>query len=261
MKTEKAFTLIELLVVIAIIALLLAIIMPSLQMVKSIARQVVCAARMKQVGAGVIMYADTYNGYLPDDRDVSGSRWQHSYGVYREGQEVNGKLKPFRFAYLYELNLIEVPELFYCPGNKVDWMKYEFYCDPTPWGTLPQDNNGENQWVRIGLTYFPIESHVEINPATNSPYELATKHTNLNPNLPYTTDIIHRLDNISHKINDKYKLNALYKDGHVSTCSDQDVFDGGAYRDGDNPWDVFDTMSDTAQYGTIYYAVFKAIGP
>jgi prepilin-type N-terminal cleavage/methylation domain-containing protein/prepilin-type processing-associated H-X9-DG protein len=53
----KGFTLIELLVVIAIIALLLAILMPSLQKAKKIAQTVVCSSNMKQLAIGNLVYA------------------------------------------------------------------------------------------------------------------------------------------------------------------------------------------------------------
>jgi len=48
LRPKKGFTLIELLVVIAIIALLLAILMPSLKKAKQIARDVVCRSNLKQ---------------------------------------------------------------------------------------------------------------------------------------------------------------------------------------------------------------------
>lgn len=50
MRTQKAFTLIELLVVVAIIALLMAILMPALQRVKSQAKAVACMSYLKQWG-------------------------------------------------------------------------------------------------------------------------------------------------------------------------------------------------------------------
>ena len=55
-KTKKGFTLIELLVVISIIALLLSILMPSLQKVKEQARSAVCKSNLKQWGLCFSMY-------------------------------------------------------------------------------------------------------------------------------------------------------------------------------------------------------------
>ncbi len=60
---KKAFTLIELLVVISIIALLLSILMPSLQKVKVIARNLVCKNNLRQMMMGQITFAES-NGHF-----------------------------------------------------------------------------------------------------------------------------------------------------------------------------------------------------
>ncbi len=62
---EKAFTLIELLVVISIIALLLSILMPSLQRAKKAAQFVVCQSNQKQWGVAFNLYLADYEGKLP----------------------------------------------------------------------------------------------------------------------------------------------------------------------------------------------------
>ena len=64
MKRIKGFTLVELLVVIAIIALLLSILMPSLQKAREQARLIVCKAGLSQLGLANTMYAEQYNGRL-----------------------------------------------------------------------------------------------------------------------------------------------------------------------------------------------------
>ncbi len=62
MSKNKGFTLIELLVVIAIIALLMAILMPSLQRVKKQAKAVVCQSNLHQWGLYFSFYTDDNNG-------------------------------------------------------------------------------------------------------------------------------------------------------------------------------------------------------
>jgi len=64
MGRQKAFTLIELLVVIAIIALLMAILLPSLNLAKKQARAVACQALLKQWGVIWSMYCDDNDGYF-----------------------------------------------------------------------------------------------------------------------------------------------------------------------------------------------------
>jgi prepilin-type N-terminal cleavage/methylation domain-containing protein len=59
---NKGFTLMELLVVIAVIALLLSILAPSLQKAKSLARNVICNAHLKQWGYIWQMYLQDNNG-------------------------------------------------------------------------------------------------------------------------------------------------------------------------------------------------------
>lgn len=65
LRQQRAFTLIELLVVIAIIALLMAILMPSLARAKELARRVVCKSNLHQFTLIANTYAQDYEGCLP----------------------------------------------------------------------------------------------------------------------------------------------------------------------------------------------------
>lgn len=59
------FTLIELLVVVGIIAVLIAILIPSLSLARDLAQSSACAAHMKAAGTAVEMYATQYRGFIP----------------------------------------------------------------------------------------------------------------------------------------------------------------------------------------------------
>ncbi|MDH7568618.1 MAG: DUF1559 domain-containing protein [Armatimonadota bacterium] len=62
---RRGFTLIELLVVIAIIAILAAILFPVFARARENARKSACQSNLKQLGNGILMYAQDYDETLP----------------------------------------------------------------------------------------------------------------------------------------------------------------------------------------------------
>jgi prepilin-type N-terminal cleavage/methylation domain-containing protein/prepilin-type processing-associated H-X9-DG protein len=61
----KGFTLIELLVVIAIIAILAALLTPSLKQARDLAKSVNCLSQLRQIGLAASAYIDDGNNYMP----------------------------------------------------------------------------------------------------------------------------------------------------------------------------------------------------
>lgn len=127
-RSVAAFTLIELLVVISIIALLLSILMPSLQKAKEQARKVICSSRMHQVGIAVTMYAGDYSHKMPPF--ISGMTYKpiSSYGHYIATPGGPGFLIKQGLGLLLEGDVLAdidpksylaTTEMLFCPADKI----------------------------------------------------------------------------------------------------------------------------------------------
>ena len=95
------FTLIELLVVIAIIALLVALLMPSLKEAKELARRALCASQMRGIGVAAFAHAAEFDGWHPPEEaggsescsPTSARAHGHPFGYH--GSKHAGVLGPY----------------------------------------------------------------------------------------------------------------------------------------------------------------------
>ncbi len=240
-KNVAGFTLIELLVVIAVIALLLAILVPTLNMAKEHAKRVICSSHLKSIGMALVLYADENEGKLPQNDDPG-----HPYTAYRGDKSYanhpTGRT-PMKLGWLYETGLIDVPQIFYCPSTRVEGYKYKSYTKPGVWGTLPQDYNTQvtpprNNWVRTGYSYYPQSTEkIEIG-GIRFPL-VAEKHEKIDRNKTIVTDLIWSFNSLSHQVGNRPRgLNALFGDGHVHFSVTAAAFDPALWGDTVRPGSV-----------------------
>lgn len=107
MRKNQGFTLIELLVVIAIIALLLAILIPALNKVKTQAQDIICKTNMHQYQIVTEMYANENRDYMPNPwqslyeqvnfpgEDERYCRWHNPQFDLTQHREYAGPLWPY----------------------------------------------------------------------------------------------------------------------------------------------------------------------
>jgi prepilin-type N-terminal cleavage/methylation domain-containing protein len=91
---RPAFTLVELLVVIGIIAVLIALLLPSLNKARRHARGIACAANVRQLVSATIMYANENRQYFPSYNEINGSgqhvpgsHWAELLSPYLQGSK------------------------------------------------------------------------------------------------------------------------------------------------------------------------------
>lgn len=132
-NSKHGFTLIELLVVISIIALLIALLLPSLQKMRYQARTVVCAASLRQVGIGVTAYSVDQRSWYPyngardlDELEFSGQYYPNAerpWMIKSNGYfDLEKLLKPY-----FSSNL---GEAFLCAHMKSLWLEKTGSVDP-----------------------------------------------------------------------------------------------------------------------------------
>jgi prepilin-type N-terminal cleavage/methylation domain-containing protein/prepilin-type processing-associated H-X9-DG protein len=170
-----AFTLVELLVVIGIIAVLIAILIPTLSSVRESANRVKCASNIRQVLAALIMYSSEENQSLPAGSFYDGRRFTTGATKMLGFLSIRRPSTPFA-----NLNQMSGLSIFTCPsatkidgvGEDVPWYfgdEYGFDNDYFLPNTVKYDTVAGMQYFYIGGNG---RGHLDALPASNEPNDV-----------------------------------------------------------------------------------------
>ncbi len=208
MRSKNGFTLIELLVVIAIIALLLAILIPSLSAVKKMAAGSVCLYNLRGLSMSYYIYSQDnadklviassgQSRWVERPQDNSGSNTNHDSTL---PEKENGIMKGTLFPYS------ETVKLYHCPADRRFRANvrtrgkgaYRSYALPAG----ANSPNGMNDWYDTGITiiggglFFPLRKYTDfVSPGDKYVFveenytHTGGTDTSLPPDAGYNTDV------------------------------------------------------------------------
>jgi hypothetical protein len=237
------------------------ILLPTLARARDSAARVQCASNLRQLGLGVIAYANDNRGFLPirwrGDASSPQQYDDYKYTFYTWDNAVTPG-KAYALGLLFDQHYVRDSRVFFCPSQPENGFNAGSYT--LPLFTYPTQNY---------YTSYMFNPH-HTNTATAPVTELFTRLTQLRRPISSSTgatdftglqpvlalEMIKSLQWTAHAGNRRSanvpSWNLLYADGHVST-----VFSGGAYAQLQSFW--FNNNGGLSSGWTRFDRVLKAL--
>jgi prepilin-type N-terminal cleavage/methylation domain-containing protein/prepilin-type processing-associated H-X9-DG protein len=279
---RAGFTLVELLVVIGIIALLISILLPTLNRAREQAQRTKCLANLRSIGQMVVMYENQFKGAVPIGFNVGSATNANKVAGNNYGLCYKVAAGPvyLSLGLLYPAGIFgkggiadEVEgQMWYCPSMSAEYDPHSFNSLTNAWITYP--GTGLVRTAYSARAINPIETPnrttareravgwaQNLAPAPNRGYEPFDGTASAAPTpmmkVPQMKSRVIVTDIMSATIRAKVYchkngINALYADGsahwvpisHIQEQMDNMEAGGGGFpsTSSDNHWDLFDKL-------------------
>lgn len=209
MKRGLGFTLVELLVVIGIIAILIGILLPSLNQARKQAQLTACLANLRSIGQGVNIYAVNNKGSLP--RHFREGVWASYDGPHWTLIVTDDSLGSSGLGLLYTSGTLKSAKAFFCPTYPIPAYSPDVQLKGDAWPVGDPNSTIGDQNYRTSYHWNAHWKRTSISSATPRTAYKKLKEVPRTKFLAY--DVANFSQNVSHSFRGVITWNALYSDG------------------------------------------------